>query len=43
MSRSEFDFDVIGGPATRPPARPAPAPGPAQPTTAGKPAAGDGK
>ncbi len=30
MHRSEFDFDVIGGPAGRPPARPAPST-PAQP------------
>lgn len=39
MSRTEFDFDVVGGPAPRPP-RPAPAPQPTAP--AGKPA-GDGK
>ncbi len=42
MSRTEFDFDVIGGPATppRPPATPATKP-PAP--AASKPAPGDGK
>lgn len=44
MHRSEFDFDVIGGPATRPPQRPAPSAPPAQqPQAAAKPGAAEGK
>lgn len=37
MHRSEFDFDVIGGPAGRPPARPQPSTPAQQPQGNAKP------